>query len=103
MTTADTQRGVLIFGRRQLVLDETVAGLRDLGFKALGTNDFSSDVASRFDIVGIDLVSFGLAVPPDRKAELRAEIAAINPQVIFIDSPGIPGVIISQVQGAFKS
>jgi ABC-type uncharacterized transport system ATPase subunit len=37
MTTADTQRGVLIFGRRQLVLDEAVAGLRDHGFKALAS------------------------------------------------------------------
>jgi hypothetical protein len=44
----------------------------------------------------------GRQVPPDRKAELRAEIAAINPQVIFIESPGIPGVIISHVQGAFN-
>ena len=48
MTTADTQRGVLIFGRRQPSSTRRSPG--DLGFKALGTNDFSSDVASRFDI-----------------------------------------------------
>jgi hypothetical protein len=41
---------------------------------------------------------------PDRKAELREEIGAINPRVIFVHGlAGIPGLIINQVQGAFAS
>ena len=45
---------------------------------------------------------FGGQVPPDRKAELREEISAINPHVIFVQGlAGIPGLIINQVQGAF--
>jgi hypothetical protein len=50
----------------------------------------------------IDLVVFGGQVPPDRKAELREEIGAVNPEVIFVQGlAGITGLIVNQVQGAF--
>jgi hypothetical protein len=92
---------VLLIGKSQLVLDESVAGLRGLGYKAEATNDFT-DIGSRFDLKAIDLVVFGGQVPPDRKAELRKGITAINPGVIFVDGlAGIPGLIVNQVQGAF--
>jgi hypothetical protein len=49
-------------------------------------------------------VSLGGQVPPDRKAELREQISAINPKVIVIDSlAGIPGLIASQVREAFTA
>jgi hypothetical protein len=103
MRTDNAQRSVLLIGKSQLVLDESVAGLRDLGYKAEATNDFS-DITGRFDVEGIDLVVFGGQVPPDRKAELREEIGAINPGVIFVQGlAGIPGLIINQVQGAFTA
>jgi hypothetical protein len=101
MTTDPAQRSVLLIGKSQLVLDESVAGLRDLGYKADATNDFT-DVTGRFDTKEIDLVVFGGQVPPDRKAELREEIGASNPEVIFVHGlAGIPGLIVNQVQGAF--
>jgi hypothetical protein len=57
-----------------------------------------------FDVTQIDLVSLGGLVPPDRKAELKAQIDAINPRVIVIDSlAGIPGLIAGQVQEAFTA
>jgi hypothetical protein len=94
---------VLLIGKSQLVLDESVAGLRDLGYKAEATNDFT-DITGRFDVKELDLVVFGGQVPPDRKAELREEIGAINPRVIFVQGlAGIPGLIINQVQGAFTA
>ncbi|HZR49681.1 MAG TPA: hypothetical protein VFB06_09200 [Streptosporangiaceae bacterium] len=100
--TATAQRSVLLIGRSQLVLDESVAGLRGLGYTAQGTNDFSN-VTERFDPRTLDLVVFGGQVPPDRKAELRKEIGDINPRIIFVQGlAGIPGLIISQVQGAFS-
>ena len=103
MTTDNPQRSVLLIGKSQLVLDDSVAGLRDLGYKAEATNDFT-DVTGRFDVKRIDLVVFGGQVPPDRKAQLREEIAAINPQVIFVQGlAGIPGLIINQIQGAFTA
>jgi hypothetical protein len=103
MTTNNTERGVLLIGKSQLVLDESVAGLRELGYKAEATNDFS-DITGRFDVNEIDLVVFGGQVPPDRKAELRAEIGAINAGVIFVQGlAGIPGLIINQVQRAFMA
>jgi hypothetical protein len=103
MTTENAQRSVLLIGKSQLVLDESVAGLRDLGYKAEATNEFT-DISGRFDVKEIDLVVFGGQVPPDRKTELREEIAAINPAVIFVQGlAGIPGLIISQVQGAFTA
>ena len=103
MTTDNAQRSVLLIGKSQRVLDESVAGLRDLGYRAEATNDFD-DVASRFDVKAKDLVVFGGQVPPDRKAELREEFAAINPGIIFVQGlAGIPGLIINQVRGAFTS
>jgi len=97
------KRSVLLLGKSQLVLDEAVAGLRNLGYRAEGTNDFA-DVTARFDTREIDLVVFGGQVPPDRKTELREEIDAINPQVIFVQGlAGIPGLIINQIQGAFAA
>jgi hypothetical protein len=101
MTTDNAQRNVLLIGRSQLVLDEAVTGLRDLGYRAEGTNDFA-DITGRFDARKLDLVVFGGQVPPDGKTEMRKEISAINPHVIFVQGlAGIPGLIINQVQGAF--
>ena len=101
MTTDNAQRSVLLIGKSELVLDEAVARLRDLGHKADATNDFT-DISGRFDVKEVDLVVFGGQVPPDRKAELREEIGAINPRVIFVQGlAGIPGLIVNQIQGAF--
>lgn len=104
MTTGNSQRSVLLFGASQRILDECVAALRDLGYTAQGTTDFASDITGRFDIPRIDLVSLGGLVPADRKAELREQIATLNPQAIVIDAlAGIPGLIASQVQEAFSA
>ena len=101
MATDNPQRSVLLIGKSQLVLDDALAGLRNLGYKAEGTNDFA-DITARFDGREIDLVVFGGQVTPDLKAELREEISAINPRVIFVQGlAGIPGLIINQVQGGF--
>jgi hypothetical protein len=103
MTTDDAQRSVLLIGKSQLVLNESVVGLRALDYKAEATND-STDLTGRFDVKEIDLVVFGGQVPPDRKAELREEIGAINPGIIFVQGlAGIPGLIINQVEGAFSA
>jgi hypothetical protein len=103
MASTDTQQRVLVLGKSQLVLDEVVARLADVGHTAHATNDFR-DVVERFDVREIDLVVFGGRVPADRKAELREEIAAINPGVIFVQGlAGIPGLIVDQIQGAFAA
>jgi hypothetical protein len=91
---------VLLIGKSRLVLDDTVAGLRDLGYRAEATNDFD-DVTARFHPREFDLVVFGGQVPPELKAELREEIGAVNPRAIFVEGlAGIPGLIVNQVQGA---
>jgi hypothetical protein len=103
MTPDNAERSVLLIGKSQLVLSESVAGLRDLGYKAEATNDFA-DITGRIDARTLDLIVFGGQVPPDRKADLTEEIGAINPQVTFVQGlAGIPGLIINQVQGAFAS
>jgi hypothetical protein len=103
MTPGNTRRSVLLIGKSQLVLDHAVAGLRDLGYEAEGTNDFS-DIIGRFDAKKIDLVVFGGQVPPDRKTELSEEIGAVNPRVIFVQGlAGIPGLIVNQVEGEFRA
>jgi hypothetical protein len=101
MATDNPRRSVLLIGKSQLVLDDALAGLRELGYKAEATNDFA-DVTPRFDAREIDLVVLGGQVTPDLKAELSEEISDINPRVIFVQGlAGIPGLIINQVQGAF--
>jgi len=50
MTTGNPRRSVLVIGASQRVLDDCVAALRDLGYAAKGTNDFSSDITGRFDV-----------------------------------------------------
>ena len=103
MATDNAQRRVLLIGKSQLVLDESVTALRKRGYEAVGTNDFTH-ITGRFDVNEIDLVVFGGQVPPDRKAELREEIGAINPNVIFVQGlAGIPGLIVNQVRGAFAA
>src|SRR5262249_41901565 len=99
----DTQLNVLLIGKSQRVVDESVAALHDLGYKVEATNDFA-DVTGRFDARTLDLVVFGGQVPPERKAELRDEIGAISPRIIFVQGlAGIPGLIVNQVQGAFAA
>src|SRR6266545_5610827 len=101
MAPGNPQRSVLLIGKSQLVLEDSVRGLRALGYTAQATSDFA-DVTARFDAREIDLVVFGGQVPSDRKTRLREEIGAINPRVIFVQGlAGIPGLIISQVRGAF--
>ena len=98
MTTDTSQPSVLLIGKSRLVLDDALAGLRALGYTADATSDFT-DVTGRFDARTIDLIVLGGQVPPDRKAELKREIAAINPQIIFVQGlSGIPGLIVNQVQ-----
>ena len=53
MATNSPQRSVLLIGKSQLVLDDAIAGLRDLGHNAEATNDFT-DVTTRFDLNEID-------------------------------------------------
>jgi hypothetical protein len=104
MTTTNPRRSVLLLGASQRVLDECVAAVRDLGYTADGTTDFLSDITARFDVTNIDLVSLGGLVPPDRKAELRKQLSAINPNVIVINAlAGIAGLIAGQVQEAFTA
>jgi hypothetical protein len=103
MTADNTDRSVLVLGRSQLVIDDAVAGLHELGYTAQATNDFA-DITRRYDVVDIDLVVFGGQVPPDREAALKQEIGAINPHVIFVEGlAGIPGLIVNQIQGAFAA
>jgi hypothetical protein len=102
--TADThQQRVLLIGKSQRVLDDSVAGLRALDYVAEATNDFS-DIGSRYGARVIDLVVFGGQVPPDRKAALREEIGAANPHTIFVQGlAGIPGLIVDQVRGGLTA
>ena len=104
MTTGTPQRNVLLIGKSQRVLDDTAAALRDLGHAAQATNEFLGDITGRFDLTDTDLVVLSGAVPHDRKAELKQQIAAINPKVTFLEGlAGIPGLITSQIQEALTT
>jgi hypothetical protein len=104
MTTGTPQRSVLVIGASQRVLDKAVAALRDLGYNAQATSDFSSDITGQFDVTRLDLIVVGTQAGADRRAEIKEQVGAINPRVMVIDGlGGIPGLIASEVQGAFAA
>ena len=91
---------VLIIGRSENVLSETVRTLRLIGYAAGASNDFAG-VMDLFDMTAVDLVIFGGMVPPDTKEQLRRQISDRNAAVAFVQGfAGIPGVIVAQVRGA---
>jgi len=103
MTTDNTKRSVLVLGGSQLVLDDTLAGLHELGYSAQATTDLAG-IIGRYDVEQIDMVVFGGQVPPQLEAELKQQIGELNPQVIFVQGlGGIPGLIVNLVHGAFTA
>jgi len=97
---ARPQSRVLIIGRSENVLSETVEILRRDGRAAGASNEFD-DVMDLFDMTAVDIVVFGGMVPPDTKELLRKQISERNPAMTFIQGfAGIAGVIVAQVQAA---
>jgi hypothetical protein len=91
---------VLVIGRSEKTLRETVELLRRNGRTAGATNDFGN-VLALFDASSLAVVVFGGMVPPIRKAELRAQLEAANPTIVFVQGlAGIPGLIAAQVDAA---
>lgn len=91
---------VLVIGRSEKVLKETVDLLRNNGRAAGATNDFDN-VLTQFDIASLTIVVFGGMVPPETKEALRTNLAAANPTITFIQGlAGIPGLIAAQVEAA---
>jgi hypothetical protein len=91
---------VLVIGRSEKVLNETVDLLRNNGRAAGATNEFDN-VLTQFDIASLDIVVFGGMVPPETKETLRTNLAAGNPTITFVQGfAGIPGLIAAQVEAA---
>ena len=91
---------VLVIGRSENVLRETVQILRDNGQSAGATNDFQN-VPSLFEPAAVSAVVFGGMVPPDMKESLRGQLRAANARIEFIQGlAGIPGLIAAQVEAA---
>lgn len=89
---------VLIIGRSENVLSETVRILRGTGHAAGASNNFA-DVMDLFDMTAVDIVVFGGMVPPDTKELLRQQISDRNPAMTFVQGfAGIAGLIAAQVQ-----
>jgi hypothetical protein len=102
MATGSSQRAVLVFGKSQYVLDKTKIALDEAGYDALVSNKFMGDITRMFNAEKLELVLFGTQVPPYRVAEIKAEMAAVNPGLIFVPGlVGIPGLIVDQVDGEF--
>ena len=97
---ARPQSRVLVIGRSENVLSETVQILRLRGRAAGASNDFAN-VMDLFDQAAVDIVVFGGMVPPDTKELLRKQIADRNPAMTFVQGfAGIAGLIAAQVQAA---
>jgi hypothetical protein len=93
-----TSSAVLVIGRSENVLSETVELLLADGRRAGATNDFDN-VLELFDATTLNLVVFGGMVPPDTKEALRTQLREANPTLDVIQGlAGIPGLIAAQVQ-----
>ena len=91
---------VLIIGRSENVLSETVQILRGQGQAAGASNDFAG-VMNLFDMNTVDIVVFGGMVPPATKELLRQQISDRNPAMTFIQGlAGIAGLLVAQVQAS---
>jgi hypothetical protein len=91
---------VLVIGRSEKALNETVELLRHNGQAAGATNDFDN-VLALFDVASLNTVVFGGMVPPETKKTLRADLATANPTITFIQGfAGIPGLIAAQFEAA---
>jgi hypothetical protein len=100
---ARPQTRVLIIGRSENVLSETVEILRLTGHAAGASNEFAG-VMDLFDLTAVDIVVFGGMVPPDTKELLRAQIRSRNAAMTFIQGyAGIPGLIAAQVQASLTA
>jgi hypothetical protein len=91
---------ILIVGRSRRALEGAVELLSERGHAAYATNDFE-DVPSQLDTAQLELAVFGGKVPPDTKAEIRAQLEARNPRLKVVQGlAGIPGLIADQVEAA---
>src|ERR1700753_3085861 len=89
---------VLVIGRSENVLSETVQILRGEGRAAGASNNFAS-VMDLFDVTAVDIVIFGGMVPPDTRELLRQQIRDRNRSAAFVQGlAGIPGLLAAQVR-----
>jgi hypothetical protein len=96
----ESKESVLVIGRSEKVLRETVSLLRRGGRAAGATDDFEN-VTHLFKVAAIEIVIFGGMVPPKMKEELRSALASANPAIVFLQGlAGIPGLIVEQVEAA---
>ena len=95
-----TTKSVLIVGRSEKVLRDTVDLLWRNGRTAGATNDFDN-VLALFDVASLDIVVFGGKVPPATKETLRTNLTEAKPTITFVQGfAGIPGLIAAQVEAA---
>ena len=93
---------ILVIGRSETVLSETVTILREKGYAAGAASEFDRTL-DLFDAGQLDLVVFGGMVPPDTKEHLREQLSARNPAAAFVQGyAGIPGLIAEQVEAALS-
>jgi len=96
----DTTKSVLVIGRSERTLRETVDLVCRNGRTAGATNDFDN-VLALFDVASLDIVVFGGMVPPETKETLRTKLMGANPTITFVQGfAGIPGLIAAQVEAA---
>jgi hypothetical protein len=95
-----TGQSVLVIGRSEKVLRETVDLLRADGHLAGATNELDH-VLARFDATCLSIVVFGGMVPPQTRERLLGALARANPTIVFVQGySGIPGLLAAQVQAA---
>ncbi|WP_133434160.1 hypothetical protein [Aeromicrobium phragmitis] len=99
--TEETHR-ILIVGRSQGVLVDSVRMLRDRGYAANASNQFDT-LLDDYDLREVDLVIFGGMVPPTTKDHLATRIRQINSQAHFLQGlAGIAPLLVAQVEEHFS-
>src|ERR1041385_771845 len=93
------KKHILIIGKSPAVLASASVLLRERGYEVDTTDNFD-DIATRFDLKQIDLITTGGQVPPDKRAEIRKDAKEVKNDMLFVQGlAGIPGLIVEQIEG----
>jgi hypothetical protein len=96
------KKHILILGKSPLVLQTASSLLQERGYE-VETSDNFDDVAARFDLKQVDLITTGGQVPVEKRAEIREIGRELNSDMLFVQGlAGIPGLIVEQIEGEFN-
>jgi hypothetical protein len=97
------KKHILIIGKSPTALESMMGLLRKRGYE-VETTDVFDDIAGRFDLRQLDLITTGGQVPVGKREEIRHDARELNHDMLFVQGlAGIPGLVVQQIEGEFAA